>query len=94
MIKRGLRKVHRMFLTGKTVPVPYKTSFSQSAEDIIIEFLFGLRKITSPSFIDIGGYDPVYGNNTYKFYLKVASGVNIDAARLQLKNLTGQGQKI
>ena len=74
-----LKKLRLIFLEKKPSPVSYKTSFSQSGEDVIIEYLFGLRKVTLPSFIDIGGYDPVYGNNTYKFYLKGSTGVNIDA---------------
>lgn len=56
-----------------------KTSYAQSGEDIIIEYLFGLRKIQQPAFIDIGAYDPVFSNNTYKFFLKGATGINIDA---------------
>ncbi len=56
-----------------------KTSYAQSGEDIIIEYLFGLRKIQQPVFIDIGAYDPVFSNNTYKFFLKGAKGINIDA---------------
>jgi FkbM family methyltransferase len=54
-------------------------SFSQSGEDIIIEYLFGLRKILCPNFLDIGAYDPIFANNTYKFYLKGSKGINIDA---------------
>lgn len=79
MIKRGLKKILDKFISKKNETDFHNISFSQSGEDIIIEYLFRLRKITCPSFLDIGGYDPVYGNNTYKFYLKGAKGINIDA---------------
>lgn len=84
MINKVLKKIRFIFLEKKSAPVPYKSSFSQSGEDVIIEYLFGLRKVSLPSFIDIGGYDPVHGNNTYKFYLKGSTGVNIDADPLAI----------
>ena len=56
-----------------------KKSWSQSGEDIIIEYLFRLRKIDKPACLDIGAYDPVVSNNTYKFFLKGSRVVNIDA---------------
>lgn len=79
MIKKVLKKIFNNFNAEKNTTDFHNTSFSQSGEDIIIEYLFRLRKISCPSFLDIGGYDPVYGNNTYKFYLKGAKGINIDA---------------
>lgn len=63
-----------------------KVSFSQSGEDIIIEYLFGLRKIDKPTYLDIGAYHPVAANNTYKFFLKGAKGVNIDANPAAIEN--------
>ena len=56
-----------------------KISFSQSGEDIIIEYIFKLRNIQNPTFVDIGGFDPIDLNNTYKFFLKGSRGLNIDA---------------
>ncbi len=79
MIKKFAKKVLKIAAGNVEVTDPHKISFSQSGEDIIIEYLLGLRNITTPAFLDIGGYDPVYANNTYKFFLKGARGVNIDA---------------
>lgn len=56
-----------------------KESWSQSGEDIIIEYLFGLRKIEQPSCLDIGAYHPMVANNTFKFFRKGSKVVNIDA---------------
>jgi FkbM family methyltransferase len=75
IIKKILNKLNK----EKKVEDFHNISFSQSGEDIIIEYLFGLRKIICPSFLDIGAYDPTFANNTYKFYLKGSKGVNIDA---------------
>jgi len=79
-LKNKLRTVRNSFLRTPVDPsFDGKKSFSQSGEDLIIEYLFGLRKIQTPQYLDIGGYDPIVSNNTYKFYLKGARGVNIDA---------------
>lgn len=56
----------------------YKKSYAQSGEDIIISFIFDLIGIRSPRHLDIGGHDPVYLNNTYFFYIKGCTGVNIE----------------
>jgi FkbM family methyltransferase len=79
MIKKFAKKVLKIAAGNAEATDPHKISFSQSGEDIIIEYLLGLRNITIPTFLDIGGYHPVYANNTYKFFLKGSRGVNIDA---------------
>ena len=65
-----------------------KISYSQSGEDIIVEYLFKLRNIEKPVYLDIGAYHPIASNNTYKFYLKGSRGVNIDADPASLENFT------
>ena len=67
-----------------------KKSFSQSGEDIIIEYLFGLRNIDKPVCLDIGAYHPVAANNTYKFFLKGSKVVNIDANPSAIENFIKQ----
>jgi FkbM family methyltransferase len=54
-------------------------SFSQSGEDLIIDYLFRLRGISHPSYIDIGANHPFYLSNTAYFYLKGCRGINIEA---------------
>ena len=52
------------------------TSFSQDSEDDIVEKIFwGKQK---GFFVDIGAHHPVDYSNTYKFYLKGWTGINID----------------
>jgi FkbM family methyltransferase len=53
--------------------------YSQCGEDKIIEYVFSLRGISRPSYIDIGANDPFFLNNTAIFYKKGARGLNIDA---------------
>jgi FkbM family methyltransferase len=53
-------------------------SFSQTGEDLIIDFIFKTRGIQKPSYIDIGANHPFLFNNTSLFYLKGGRGINIE----------------
>jgi FkbM family methyltransferase len=63
-------------------------SFSQSGEDLIIDYIFKLREIAFPSYIDIGANHPFYLSNTAHFYLKGCRGVNIEANPDLIANFT------
>jgi FkbM family methyltransferase len=54
-------------------------SFSQSGEDLIINYIFKSIGINQPTFIDIGAHHPFYFNNTAIFSLSGSIGVNIEA---------------
>jgi len=56
-----------------------RRSYSQCGEDMIVDYIFGLRGIDHPSFIDIGANHPYYLNNTAFFYEKGCKGLNIEA---------------
>ncbi len=56
-----------------------KKSFSQCGEDILISYIFKLRGIKKPSYIDIGANHPYLLNNTAIFYKAGSRGINIDA---------------
>lgn len=56
-----------------------KASYSQCGEDIIVKYVFELRGIRNPSYIDIGANDPFYLNNTAIFYNSRCRGINIEA---------------
>src|SRR3989339_633328 len=53
-----------------------KYSYSQTGEDIIIDFF--LKEKKSGFYIDVGAYHPVNLSNTYKFYKRGWNGVNIE----------------
>lgn len=56
----------------------YETkSYSQEGEDLILNRLF--EKVDKGFYIDIGAHHPIRFSNTYFFYRKGWSGINIDA---------------
>jgi FkbM family methyltransferase len=55
-----------------------KISYSQSGEDLIIDFFFTARQVDKPSYIDIGAYHPYKISNTALFYEKGARGIVIE----------------
>lgn len=93
-LKRIWRRVRNLAVPPPAAPAPSpKTSWSQSGEDLIVEYLFRLRQIEAPLCLDIGAYHPFFANNTYKFFLKGARAVNVDAnpAAIQLFRKTRPG---
>lgn len=74
-LKRFLRKC------GKGLDVIFlkaKASYSQTGEDVIIEYLFSSLKISHPTYLEIGTNQPKVCNNTYGFYKKGCKGVCIE----------------
>ena len=53
-------------------------SYSQSGEDLIMEFALGFLNVKNPTYIDIGANHPMKFNNTYFFYKTGGSGVLIE----------------
>ncbi|MGN6605044.1 MAG: FkbM family methyltransferase [Ginsengibacter sp.] len=54
-------------------------SFSQCGEDLLVRYIFNLRGIERPSYIDIGAHDPYFLSNTALFYAIGSRGINIEA---------------
>lgn len=54
-----------------------KSSYSQEGEDLILERFFDNKK--NGFYIDVGAHHPKRFSNTYNFYKKGWSGINIDA---------------
>jgi FkbM family methyltransferase len=55
-----------------------KTSYAQSGEDMIIDYIFTQLGIFAPSYLDIGAHHPFYLSNTALFYEKGSRGINIE----------------
>ena len=57
-----------------------KISFSENAEDIMLNTLFGLFRIEIPQirYVEIGTNHPIYKNNTYSLYLEGARGILVE----------------
>jgi len=54
-------------------------SYSSTGEDVILDWL--MQK-DDWFYVDIGGFDPIYGNNTYLFYKKWWTGINLEPNKL------------
>jgi len=53
-------------------------SFSQCGEDVIVRYLFRLRGVDTPTYLDLGAHAPYYLSNTAHFYLNGSRGVNVE----------------
>lgn len=60
----------------------FKESSSQDKEDIFIKNFFKNKK--KGTYIDIGCYNPIFWNNTFKLFQRGWSGINIDAQKLNI----------
>lgn len=63
----------------KLFPTDFKNiSYSQTGEDLIVQFLFNKLGIFNPSYIDVGAHHPFKLSNTALFYKKGSRGINIE----------------
>ena len=84
MLKKRLQKIidifgYRFHRKEASKRNHEKKSYSQGGEDLIVEYIFNLRNITKPTYIDIGANDPFSLSNTALFYYKGCTGINIEA---------------
>ncbi len=54
-------------------------SYSQCGEDLIVQYIFSLRGVLKPTYLDIGAHHPFALSNTAIFYMKGCRGVNVEA---------------
>ncbi len=60
------------------LPIGGRLSYAQEGEDLLLARLFG-NQIKSGFFVDIGAHHPVRYSNTYYFYRRGWTGLNVDA---------------
>lgn len=77
-MKKIIRRFLSKILLAKKDNKP-KFSYSQSGEDLIIQYICGQLGIKNPSYLDIGAHHPFLFSNTARFYLQGSRGVNIEA---------------
>lgn len=65
-----------------------RPSYSQSGEDVIVDFIFSRLGIAQPSYIDVGAHHPFYLSNTALFYNKGCRGINIEPDPALFKEFT------
>lgn len=56
-----------------------KASYSQSGEDMVIDFIFYAISVPHPTYLDIGAHHPRNYSNTNHFHQKGSRGVNVEA---------------
>lgn len=81
------RKIHSFLtkvLSDKKTLINQQKSYSQCGEDLIVRYIFSLKGIRYPSYIDIGANDPHSLSNTAIFYFHGSRGINIEANPLLL----------
>lgn len=66
-----------IFFKGYTIFA--RNTFSQTGEDTIIDYLFRQSGTLKPAYLELGVHHPWNGNNTFKFYLRGAKGVLVEA---------------
>lgn len=73
-MKNFIRKVVNKILLPHS-----RISYSQSGEDIIVDYLLRKNNVEKPYYLDIGANHPKEINNTYYFYLRGCKGVCVEA---------------
>lgn len=64
---------------------PALNSFSQHGEDLFLDLMFNYK--TTGFYLDVGANDPYFNSNTYRFYKKGWTGVNIEPNRLAFERI-------
>ena len=78
-LKNIIRKFVFLFLKPEIIQKTIFNSYSQAGEDKILDFLFSSKKITLPSYLDIGVFYPTSISNTHLFYTRGSRGVCVEA---------------
>lgn len=71
--------LRRVYYRNKLFKLGAKPSFAQCGEDLIVRYIFRLRNIYTPSYIDIGAHHPFFFSNTALLYENGSTGINIEA---------------
>ena len=62
-------------------------TYAQCGEDIVVRFLFNSMGIYRPSYLELGTYHPILGNNTFLFYRYGSRGVCVEADRNLIREI-------
>lgn len=63
---------------AKPLPKGVRLSYAQFGDDLVADGLFKGLGVVDPTYLDIGAADPIFGNNTYLFYLEGRRGVLVE----------------
>ena len=81
MVKEKVKDILRPIKRGVQKQINYKvfSVYGQEGEDLVIDSLLGKKK--KGFFVDVGAYHPVRISNTFRFYKRGWSGINIDPVK-------------
>lgn len=85
LIEKIIRKLRKLYFGDGSV------SFSQAGEDLILNCIF--NNANKGFFIDVGANHPTKASNTYYFYKKGWTGINIDALPEAIKSFEKRRKK-
>jgi FkbM family methyltransferase len=88
IIKRAQNKFFPPYKDRRLNEVSY--SFSQCGEDRIASYVFELRGVKHPSYIDIGANLPWHYNNTALFYHYGSTGISIEPNPVLIEGLINE----
>ncbi|HME43782.1 MAG TPA: FkbM family methyltransferase [Syntrophorhabdales bacterium] len=90
-IRLFLRQQGRRLLTRLDKTRAFsRLSFSQSGEDLIVDYIFQARGVDSPTYVDIGAYHPWLISNTALFYKRGSRGINIEPNPLLFREIAAE----
>ena len=55
-----------------------RLSFSQTGEDLLVEYIFRALGLAQPTYLDLGAFDPWELSNTARLHLRGSHGVNVE----------------
>ncbi len=70
--------IQKKIAAARYLLAPYKMSYSQCAEDLLLAQACKALGITKPFYVDIGANDPVLLSNTYLFYRQGCRGICVE----------------
>jgi FkbM family methyltransferase len=78
LVGKGSEWVQPLEWTLKGMPHGTQLSFAQYGDDLVASSLLEHLGIHTPTYLDIGAYEPILGSNTYLFYRRGARGVLVE----------------
>lgn len=76
-VRRTL-KISQLARTLRYPPALWSLSFSQAGEDRIVRWIFEVRGVTHPTYMDLGAYHPFELSNTALMHIGGSTGVNVE----------------
>lgn len=74
----SLKEMSRAPTSAPSSDPDRRGSYAQQGEDLVVNGIFELLGVASPSYLDIGAHHPSSNNNTYLFYLAGSRGVLVE----------------